>query len=1367
MLSESPIAAAMISTETLNQRSNAVLSTTIEPNGPKSLLFIDAGVAHADQLIATAATGTQVYVLGAGEGLDRITQVLSGFRDVASVQIVSHGRSGGLQLGASWLDVQGLPGAIGQLKSWRDSLTADADILLYGCNVARGELGQAFVNQLADLTGADIAASIDVTGNAALGGNWDLEYQTGAIDGNWAIVEAGLQSYSAVLDAILVKDIFPGAGFSVPLVLTNVNGTLYFVADDGTHGYELWKSDGTAAGTSMVKDIRSGEASSVPDKLTNVNGILYFRADDGTNGLELWKSDGTAAGTSMVKDILPGITNSAPDKLTNVNGTLYFTARDGNDREELWKSDGTVAGTKRVKDINSGGPSSPEYLANVNGTLYFSAYSETNGYGLWKSDGTVAGTTVVNGLTSVRSPYNLTNVNGTLYFVADNGNRTNDYELWKSDGTAAGTSMVKDIKPGTGSSNPHNLTNVNGTLYFVADDGTNGQELWKSDGTVAGTKMVKDTSPTEYFAPDYLTNVNGTLYFVDHIGSGNRLWKSDGTAAGTTLVKYSNLVDWASNLTNVDGTLYFTASDQEHGIELWKLAGTQQREVILRNEAAGTVMMQYYDGLKLVKQTSIYRGFVSDANLAIGLTVDWQIKATYDFNNDGNADVLWQQTSTGNIGVWEMNGNVITKSSVFTYQSNGIRYNLASLGNWEIIGLGNNQDSPVLFLQDRNNGEILTRHFSGYELNLTASGVVKTYLGVDLKPGADWKAIQLADFNNDRNTDVLFQSKTTGQLIVWNLKNDVLQSSASLGTLAPTGPWIVQSTGQLTKPDTQLDLLLYNKTTGGLVIDTLKNGQVLQETIALGTGNLNLGKPGKFNDLDGDGKTEAVWVNSTGKVNISRLDTDARTNTVALDTETKLTTLLPGWTVAAIDEFQTLAKTSNTKPTFKLITPVLKTTFNRTIVQQIVTDFNPGLGDGTQTLLRYNVSVLSGSGFIQPNAPLTLDNTGKLTLRTTSANTSGQIVLQITATDSGTGDNTSLAQTVTIDVSPTYAPQRQVIVRNEAAGTIMMQYYNGLEYKNSEFIYRGTISDTTVAVGLTADWQIKATKDFNNDGTTDMLWQQTSTGNTVIWEMSGNVIKRSSSLYTMTSPLETNLPTLGTWEILGLGTDQIGQNSPNSILMMQNRVNGELRTWQIVGRQVIRPADDGVIKTAMGQSFVPGSNWKVIQIADLNQDNSTDVVFQEKTTGQVVTWMLKNNVIQSNTLLGTLAPTGAWSIVGTGQDAPQGGFVGSANRLWLYNRITGEFVLDNLQNNQLFKSTTTYVADGNRTLGRPVRFAQLSGLNTLETFWINSTTGKFTIGQIITTEPTLKIAFDAETSLVTPLPGWTIAAIGNFLGQLY
>ncbi len=391
----------------------------------------------------------------------------------------------------------------------------------------------------------------------------------------FSIWEELWKSDGTVNGTVLVK-LFSEKG--VVRDLTNVNGVLLFSAFDDSSGAELWKSDGTTAGTVLVKDIWPGVSSGlntgVSNHFINVNGTLFFVAEDGTTGEELWKSDATTAGTALVKDINPFGTSN-PARMVNVNGTLFFSASDGTILAELWKSDGTAAGTVLVKDINPGFPTSnPAPGVHLNGILLLAADDGVTGSELWKSDGTTAGTVLVKDINPSGSsfPGLMVKINDTVLINADDG--TNGRELWKSDGTAAGTVLVKDINSGASSSGPGDMTVVNGTLFFSADDGVNGRELWKSDGTTAGTVLVKDIRPGangSLSSTNNFTNVNGELFFTADDGTtGVELWKSDGTTEGTVLVKdiYPLGNSDPVELENINGTLFFNAFEEIHAREL-------------------------------------------------------------------------------------------------------------------------------------------------------------------------------------------------------------------------------------------------------------------------------------------------------------------------------------------------------------------------------------------------------------------------------------------------------------------------------------------------------------------------------------------------------------------------------------------------------------------------------------------------------------------------------------------------------------------------------------------------------------------------------------------------------------------------------
>jgi ELWxxDGT repeat protein len=395
-----------------------------------------------------------------------------------------------------------------------------------------------------------------------------------------------------------------------------MGGVLYFTSSDGIHGTELWRTDGTAAGTRMVKDICPGSCASWIFRLAAWGPALYFSADDGAHGTELWKSDGTEEGTVLVKDLTPGLAGSTPVDFFEAGGNLYFSAFQEATGRELWKTDGTAAGTGLFVDLWPGAQTSfPRPMGRLGATVLLGASDAAHGLELWAFDGGPAGPFLVKDINPGAGgslndswadfpgyqPFTVTG--NRLYFAAQDG--TSGDELWASDGTEAGTVLVKDIEPGADGSWPFSFAELNGQILFRAYDAGHGYELWKSDGTEANTTLVKDIrSGSDSSNIWELTALGSWIYFRAFDGiHGNELWRSDGTEANTTLVKdirpgtESGLSLFGpSGFAVVGTTLTFFADDGTSGAEPWKSDGTDAGTTLLAdlNPGAGSSMFDLY-----------------------------------------------------------------------------------------------------------------------------------------------------------------------------------------------------------------------------------------------------------------------------------------------------------------------------------------------------------------------------------------------------------------------------------------------------------------------------------------------------------------------------------------------------------------------------------------------------------------------------------------------------------------------------------------------------------------------------------------------------------------------------------------------------
>ena len=538
--------------------------------------------------------------------------------------------------------------------------------------------------------------------------------------------------------------------------LTHVGTTLFFSADDGT-GLELWKSAGTSASTLKVKEIVSGEVGGSPEWITEVNGSVYFVANTPAHGRELWRSDGTAGGTVLIKDIQPGKRGSDPAGLTNVNGTVYFSANDGRNGQELWKTDGTAEGTELVKDIRPGTymGSTPAQLSNVNGTLFFVALDGSFGRELWKSNG--SGETTVR-LSDIRpgtaSPgiENVTAVNNTLFFTANDG--IHGHELWKSDGTEGGTVLLKDMTTGKNGSHGEqafshpmgNFKSVFGLLYYTAYQNDT-YYIWKSDGTEAGTVPLRVAThgigrPTPRFVPmgnsiyyfdasedddsyyefhlyrmrpdgsnpviiasllveDFYTPydpelvvLNNSLYFWgrDNVDHGFKLFRSNGTPGSIVLIRDIHAPTISSNpyamLKLDDNQVFFVAEEETFAPSLWRTDGTPE----------GTIALQEFDYINGLTATSTHVYYSLNSGLEIWksdgtLPGTVLVKADPTLSNADNLvnvnDMVYFRSHNG--GLWRTDGTEA-----------GTIHLTGSENVWYMKGVG----SILLFTIDRGNNVV-------------------------------------------------------------------------------------------------------------------------------------------------------------------------------------------------------------------------------------------------------------------------------------------------------------------------------------------------------------------------------------------------------------------------------------------------------------------------------------------------------------------------------------------------------------------------------------------------------------------------------------------------------------------------------------
>jgi len=383
-------------------------------------------------------------------------------------------------------------------------------------------------------------------------------------------------------DFTLLQDINPGvaAGAIQPYGMVSVGTTAFFAASSPANGTELWKTDGTTAGTVMVRDLIPGPTDSFPSDLTNINGVLYFSAINPLGERDLWRSNGTAAGTVIVAaGVFPDSALVGLPVIASIGNNLFFTGTNAANGGELWISNLTTGVTNRLTDINPGiGSSDPGSLTVYNNFLYFAATDLTTGRELWRTNGTTTNRVAdiwpgVDG----SEPNNLKVFGSTLYFAAMRP--AEGTELWATNGTTV--TLIRDIVPGLDGSLPSFMTEVNGTLLFSTFSAVGAPEVWRTDGTSIGTVRVFNGFTVEDSIVELVsfTTIGNSAYMTVLTDSITaippttvRVWRSDGTSLGTveaTELTAGLTVTDPQEVTRVGSLTYFIATSPTFGTEIF------------------------------------------------------------------------------------------------------------------------------------------------------------------------------------------------------------------------------------------------------------------------------------------------------------------------------------------------------------------------------------------------------------------------------------------------------------------------------------------------------------------------------------------------------------------------------------------------------------------------------------------------------------------------------------------------------------------------------------------------------------------------------------------------------------------------------
>ena len=1006
-----------------------------------SLLFVDSSVSDYKTLVAGSAPGTEVHVLNSSEdAVTQITNTLLGRSGISSLHILSHGEAGGLDFGSNALNLTDLPQYAAQLKTWSKALTNDADILLYGCNVAAGEVGQTFVKNISQLTGADVAASNNLTGKD---GDWNLEVTTGKIESSLVFNSSVTAAYA--YDLNILGETFTGNNVTNPSWIYNTTGTqpsltARSTAAASTGGIPGGGSDAVGTGALRLTSVAGNQASFViynrPINASSGLSItfnIHAYGGSGADGISFFLIDGNASPT--VVGASGGALGYAYSQSGNASqglagGYLGIGLDEFGNFSSVGYGSGGIGQTPDSIAVRGSAANSYKYLTGT-GTLPPSPGIDQPGVGGTRSNSEKAVQIDLTpaGLLSVKIDLNN---DGVFSGTNEIPTALQNYNVTASNGALPSTFKFGFSASTGGSTNVHEITGLNVDTF----------------GGVPYTPLVNFTSSSGSIS-EGAASINLTAQIDVATSSTVTVPVTlSGTAAnGTDYTLSNNIITIAAG--QLTGSIALNPIDN----------------LVVGSNKTAVVTMGTPTGAQLSPQNNVFTATIVDNDYSIAASGS----STYTENG---SPVLISPTAaiTGDLTASAINSATVSIGSGFSSAEDrlGIQGQSGTSGTISSTSITWSYDttSGILTLSGTDTGanyqaalrQVVYRDLSdapntitravAYTLNYNSSQqatsssspsiaitpvndaptvAAPATIAVIARTQTALTGITFADVDAGSGTVTATLTVGAGTLAATSGSGVTVGGTATnltlSGTLAAINSFIAGSSLTYTTPSTSIT----TQTLGVSLSDGGNTGT--GGTLNSGVTNVTLSTAVSFvkNDFNGDGKSDILWRNpSTGQVAIWQMDG------TTLQAGTGFISANPGldWQIAGTGDFNGDKKADI----------LWRNSFTG---QAAIWEM-----DGT--------TLLAGTGFISANP-----------------GTGWQI--------GGTGDFNGDAKA-------------DILWRNSSTGQLAIWEMDGTT------LLAGT---GFISANPGASWQISGTGDFNGDGKADILWNNSSSNQTAIWLMDG------------------------------------------------------------------------------------------------------------------------------------------------------------------------------------------------------------------------------------------------------------------------